>query len=68
MRRCIKCREYKQDPAFVGYRNVCRICYLYLSPEEKEAMIFHRDAMERKKMRQLEKLVNYKPYEDADKD
>ena len=35
LRECDICKETKHKRAFVGSREICRACWLYLSEEEK---------------------------------
>jgi hypothetical protein len=35
-RICEGCKKHKDGRAFVGYRLYCRLCWLDLSPEQKE--------------------------------
>jgi hypothetical protein len=68
MKRCLKCREYKQEQAYVGARSVCRNCWLALTKEEKEGFILCRKQMERAQSLAFEKLNRYKSYTDQDED
>ena len=35
-RKCTKCKEQKDLKAFIGTRDVCRLCWHYLTPEKKK--------------------------------
>ena len=39
MQTCVKCNLEKHPKAFVGMRVVCRICWHYLTDEEKRVCI-----------------------------
>jgi len=49
LRICIKCKNPKEAPAFVGTREICRNCYVYLDKDEKEKFILNERQLERRK-------------------
>lgn len=38
-RKCIKCKQVKDRKAFIGFREICRLCWHYLSEEDKRHYI-----------------------------
>lgn len=48
MKRCWKCQEIKSDKAYVGRRDVCRLCWYYLSKQEKRIHMVNTEAMDRR--------------------
>ena len=53
LRTCLKCKAPKEEPAFVGNREICRACYVYLPKEEKEAYTRNEKYMIARKKRLL---------------
>lgn len=70
MRTCIICKTKKDKKAFIGYREVCRTCWYYLTKEEKSAYIakarersiyyFNKMAWEREKALNPKPKLNFK--------
>lgn len=56
LRICVKCRKEKEAQAFVGTREICRNCHIYLPKEEKENFILNARQLVNRKKRTISDL------------
>lgn len=50
-RKCILCRDNKLPPAFVGGREVCRLCWIDIPVNERSRYILNEQAIELRRKR-----------------
>jgi hypothetical protein len=68
-RKCLMCKQEKDRKAFIGYREICRLCWYYLPEEDKRKYItksqldskyiFNKMAWEKEKLL-LKPRLNFK--------